>query len=233
MKLSNFLVLLCTPFKVFFYLLELCSWRFSIQICFEFDPHISVWFSGYGMMPNGKDAGASKGKGLKGGVFSPEQPGAAPQEGVAPQQALTQGAVPVAPEPTSGILVMVTQEKYQKFPFPVPQGKSYKQMPLIPHATPAPALPQDNDPKPALEPTPEPAVMGPQGKGPKAAASGPAPVVPQSNPAPEPAAVLPQGKYPKPESVQCCCSSNNPDTVRDITRSSVINVNKHKNISFN
>ncbi|XP_040885382.1 calymmin [Toxotes jaculatrix] len=154
--------------------------------------------TGYGMMPNGKatkGAGAFKGLGLKGGVLSPEQPSAAPQEGAVPQQAITQGAAPVAPEPTNGILVMVTQEKYQKLPLPVPQGKSYKQMPLIPQATPeaAPVLPQSNDPKPALEPTPEPAPMGPQGKGPKAATSGPAPVVPQSNPLPEPAAALPQG----------------------------------------
>lgn len=141
------------------------------------------------MMPNGKGikgAGASNGKGLKGGVLSPEQPSAAPEEGLVPQPAITEGAAPVAPEPTSGILIMVTQQKYQKLPSTVPQGKSYKQ---IPQATPEPA--------PAPESTPEPASMGP-----KAATSGSAPVVPQTNPAPEPA-VLPKGKYPKPESVQC------------------------------
>ncbi|XP_044035180.1 calymmin isoform X23 [Siniperca chuatsi] len=141
--------------------------------------------TGYGMMPNGKGtkgAGASNEKGLKGRVLSPEQPSATPEKGVASQQAITQGAAPVAPEPTSGVLVMMTQEKYQKLPSPVPQGKSYKQTPVIPQATPepapAPAIPQDKDPMPAPEPTPEPAPMGP-----KAATSGPAP---------EPAAVLPQ-----------------------------------------
>ncbi|KAF0025398.1 hypothetical protein F2P81_022279 [Scophthalmus maximus] len=49
--------------------------------------------NGYGMMPNGKGtkgAGASNGKGLKGGVFSPVQSSAAPEEGVPPQQAITQ-----------------------------------------------------------------------------------------------------------------------------------------------
>lgn len=145
------------------------------------------------MMPNGKGttgAGASNGKGLKGGVLSPEQPSAAPEEGVAPQQAITQGAAPVAPEPTSGILVMVTQEKYQKLPSAVPQGKSYKHTPVIPQATPepAPAIPQGKDPKPAPEPAPI---------GPKAATSGPAP---------ESAAAIPQGKYPKPGYLQCLCS---------------------------
>lgn len=164
------------------------------------------FISGYGMMPNGKGtkgAGASNGKGLKGGVLSPEQPSATPEEVVAPQQATTQGAAPVAPEPTSGILVMVTQEKYQKLPSPVTQEKSYKQTPLIPQAMPepAPAIPQGKTPMPAPESTPEPAPMGP-----KAATSGPVPVVHQTNPAPEPAAVLPQGKYPKPESAQCFCS---------------------------
>lgn len=143
-----------------------------------------------------KGAVASNGMGLKGGEFSLEQPSAAPQEGVAPQQAITQGAAPVVPEPTSGILVMVTQEKFQKLPLPVPQGKSYKQTPLIPLATPEPA--------PVFSqgmPTPEPAPLGPQGKGPKTATSGPAQVVPQSNQAREPEAVFPQGKYLKPESV--------------------------------
>lgn len=152
-----------------------------------FHHHIPLCFSGHGMMPNGKStkgAGALNGKGLKGGVLSPEQPSAAPEEGVTPQQATTQSAAPVAPEPTSGILVMVTQEKYHKLPSPVPQGKNYKH----------PLLQATTEPEPATEPTPEPAT------------SGPAPVVPQTNPGPEPAEDLPQGKYPKPESVQCFCS---------------------------
>eukprot|EP00064_Thunnus_orientalis_P007330 superscaffoldBa00000806_g7350 len=110
--------------------------------------------TGYGMMPNGK--------GLKGEVLAPEQPSAAPEQEVA----ITQGVAPAAPEPTSGILVMVTQEKYQKLPPPVPQGKSYKP---VPQATPEPlpVLPQGRDPTPAPEPTPEPAFMDPQGKSPK------------------------------------------------------------------
>lgn len=168
------------------------------------------------MMPNGKatkGAGVSNEKGLKGGVLSPEQPSAAPEEVVIPPLAVTEGPAPIAPEPTSGILVMVTQEKYQKLPSPVPQGKSYKQTPLIPQATtepePAPVIPQGKGPKPAAEPTQEPAPVSPQGKGPKAYTSGPAPVVPETNPAPEPEAVPPQGKYPKPESVQCFCKGRN------------------------
>ena len=129
-----------------------------------------------------KGAGLSNGKSLKGGALSPEQPSAAPQEGVTPQQAAT--PAPATPAPTSGILVMVTQEKYQKLPSPVPQGKSYKQTPLIPQATPeaAPVIPQGKGPNPAPEAIPAPAAT--------------------SGPAPEPAAELPQGKYPKPDSVQ-------------------------------
>lgn len=151
-------------------------------------------------MPNGmgtKGVVASNGMGLKGGVLSPEQPSAGPQEGVAPLQAITQGAALAVPEPTSGILVMVTQEKFQKLPLPVPQGKSYKQMPEIPLATPepAPAFTQGNGPKLALEPTAGPLPLGPQGGDPNPATSGPAQVVPQSNPAPEPQAVFPQGKF--------------------------------------
>lgn len=134
-------------------------------------------------MPNGKGtkgAGASNVKGLKGGVLSPEQPSAAPE------QAMTQGAAPVAPAPTRGILVMVTQEKYQKLPSAVPQGKSYKQTPLIPQPTPAPVIPQGKDPKPT-----------------------PVPLVPQTNPAPEATPDL-QGKYREPESVQCLCNGKTP-----------------------
>nr|XP_043869137.1 calymmin isoform X4 [Solea senegalensis] len=143
--------------------------------------------AGYGMMPNGKStmgAGATNGKGLKGGVFSPAQPSAAPQEAVILQQAMIQGALsglPVAPE--------MTQEKNQKLPFALPQGKSYKQTPLnlqgIPE--PAPAFSHGTDPLAALESIPEPGLMGPQGKGLKLSTPVSAPVVPQSNPEPEPA----------------------------------------------
>lgn len=148
------------------------------------------------MLPNGKAtkaAGESSGKSLKN--FSPEQLNQAPQ-GVVPYQAISQGVAPAVPEPTSGILVMVTQEQYQHLLSPAPQGKSYKQPLTIPLAAPAPlpVLLHGKGPKPAPQPTPGPAHMGPQSKGPKAAASGPAAVA-QTNPAPESAVVLPQGKY--------------------------------------
>lgn len=141
-------------------------------------------------MPNGKStkgADALNGEGLKGGVPSPEQPSATPA--VTPHQAVTQGAAPVAPEPTGGILVMVTQEKHHKLPSPVPQGKSYKHNLLQATAEPQPMIPQSKEPKPEPQPTPEPAPAGPQ-----AATSEPVPVVPQTNPGPEPAEDFPQGK---------------------------------------
>jgi len=80
---------------------------------------------------------------------------------------------------------MVTQEKYQKLPPPVPQGKNYE-------ATPEPVSihPEARDSDHA--PEPEPAPMGPKDKGQKGATSGPAPVVPESNPVPE----AETGKYP-------------------------------------
>lgn len=144
-------------------------------------------------MPNGKaakGAGVSNGNGLKGGVLSPEQPSTVPDASLVAQPAISQDVEPVAPEPTSGIVVMVTQEKYQK----LTQGKSYKQTPLIPQATPAvepvPVIPQGKDPKSAPVPTPEPAPAGPS-----ADLTG---SVPQENLAPEPE--LPQGKYQKPQS---------------------------------
>ncbi|CAB1440080.1 unnamed protein product [Pleuronectes platessa] len=132
--------------------------------------------TGYGVMPDARGTKGA-GKGLKGGALPPTQPSAAPQEGAAPQLAITQGAAPVAPaapapEPTSGILVMVTQEKYQKQPSPGPQGKGYKLPQLI--ATPAPA--------PAPEATPEPAPVVPQGKGLKETTSGPEPGISHGDP---------------------------------------------------
>lgn len=155
-------------------------------------------------MPNGKAAkvvGASSGKSLK--ILSPEQLNP-PPEGVFPQRAITQGAAPAVPEPTSGILVMVTQEQNQNLHSPAPQIKSYKQPSIIPQATqaPLPVLLQGKGPKPAAQPTPEFAHMGPQGKGPKAGR--PVAVI-QSNPAPEPAVILPEGKYPTGKT--CHCSS--------------------------
>lgn len=149
------------------------------------------------MMPNGKGqavkgADVSNGMNLKGGVLSPQQQ-TGTLEGVTPQQMVTQGEVPAAPDPTSGILVMVTQERYQKLPVPVPQGKSYKQKAVIPEPTPAPApaFPEPRD----LEPGPESALIGLRDKSLKGATSGPAPGVQQSQTAFEPASVFPQGKY--------------------------------------
>lgn len=146
-------------------------------------------------MPNTEgteSAGESNEKGLKVGVVPPV-------DVVAPPQAEPQGPAPVSLEPTSGIVVMVTRDKYLKLPSPVPKGKSYKQTPVIIETTPEPAILQGKGPTPASEPTPEPAATGPKGKGPKAAPSGPAPVVPQTNPAAELEAAPPQGEYPKPE----------------------------------
>lgn len=147
--------------------------------------HISVWFSGYDMVPNGngaKSAGWSNEKGLKGGLFSPDQPSEALRDVVALPQGITPGAKPGSPEPTSGVLVMVTQDKYQKLRSPVTHGKSYKQTP-----EPAPATPQVKGPKAA----PELGLLGPKGNVPMAATSDA-----------QLEDLLPQGKHPEPESVQ-------------------------------
>nr|XP_020479032.1 fibroin heavy chain-like [Monopterus albus] len=136
--------------------------------------------SGYGMGP-------FNGRALKGGVLSLGQPNIAPEKGAAPQQTLTQGASSVAPELTGSIPVMVPQDKYQKLLSPVPQGKSYKQILIIPQATSKPALLQT--------------------------LSGPALVVPEGNPTPEPAAAhsqentggvsISKEKEPKPAKPDC------------------------------
>ncbi|TNN51683.1 hypothetical protein EYF80_038095 [Liparis tanakae] len=144
--------------------------------------------NGYGGMPNTKgpkSAGASHEKGLKGGVPPLE-------EVVAPPEAEPQGPAPGSPEPTSGILVMVTRDKYPKLS---PKGKNYKQTPVIIETTPEPVPPilLGQSPTPASEPTPEPAATGPKGKGPKTAPSGPAPEDPQTHPAAEQEPVPPQG----------------------------------------
>ncbi|XP_030611188.1 calymmin isoform X2 [Archocentrus centrarchus] len=146
--------------------------------------------AGYNRLPNtkgqaGKGAGEFTGKDLKGGVHSPEQPSAAPLEGLSLQQAITRGAVPFAPQPTSGVHVLVTKEKYPKLLSPLPQEKSYKHTQLISQVTPEPlpALPA-KDLKPGT--------MGPQFKGEKVATAGPVQVVPQSKPPPEWAAVPPE-----------------------------------------
>lgn len=149
--------------------------------------------SGYGMAPNGKGTkGALNGSGQKGGVLIPEMPSAAPEREVTPQRATTQGMSPVVPDPTSGIVVMVTREKYHKLPSPVPQAKSYKHPSLEATVEPIPVIPQGKDPKPAAEATPEPAVT-----------LGPAPAVTETHPGPEGAEEHSQGKYPEPGSLSC------------------------------
>lgn len=130
------------------------------------------------MMPNGmstKGVGALNGLGLKGGLLSPEQPTAVPEKDITPQQATTQGAALAAPQPTTGTIVMVTQERHHKLSPPVPQGKTTPQATL--------------EPVPVVFQHPEPAHAGP-----KAATSGPASVVPQANPEPERAEDLHPGK---------------------------------------
>ncbi|XP_028331888.1 calymmin [Gouania willdenowi] len=130
----------------------------------------------YGTIANGRSQ-STKGNYNKGG------PTAAPED-AAPQRQITGAQVPVAPEapePTRGIVVMVTQDKYQKLPSPVPQGTNYKQKPLIPQLK-----PETKDTKPGPGPTP----AGPVG--PKVTTSGHAPVFPQNNPVPEPGTTIPQ-----------------------------------------
>ncbi|XP_055360610.1 calymmin [Betta splendens] len=143
--------------------------------------------SGYGSLPNAKASkttGASSDSTLY--ALSPEQLdpallGSVPQPAMSNQQP--------APEPTSGVLVRVTPEQHHS---PVPQGKAYKQPPQALSEHP-PMLLQGKGPKPAPQPTPESAHMGPEG---------PAAVFTQSNPPPEPAAVLPEGKWPEPEPLE-------------------------------
>ncbi|XP_051928638.1 basic salivary proline-rich protein 2-like [Hippocampus zosterae] len=82
--------------------------------------------------------GAPNDKGLKGDVPSPRQPSSTLQEGASPQRPIIEGGTLPAPEPTSGRLVLVTKDQYQKLPLPVPQGKNFMQ----PQATPS-YLPQE------------------------------------------------------------------------------------------
>lgn len=150
------------------------------------------------MTPSGKGtkgAGALDGSGQKGGVVPPAEPSAAPETDITPQQATTEAASLVVPDPTSGILVMVTRDRHHKLPSPVPQGKSYKYPELEATVEPEPVAPQSEDPQPAVtaavEPTPaEPAVT-----------LGPAPVVTEANPGPVEAEEVPQGKYHSPGAV--------------------------------
>ncbi|XP_054656921.1 calymmin [Dunckerocampus dactyliophorus] len=146
--------------------------------------------SGYGQMLYGKAPklpGAPNGKGLKGDVLLPQQPSSASQEG-ASQRLIIGGDVLRAPEPTSGGLVLVTQDQYQRLPSPVPQGKSYKR--LMPQGIPepVPVFPQGKEGKLGGEPTPGSAFLGLQDKSLKAGAPAGGYI-----PAVEPPAALPQG----------------------------------------
>ena len=73
-------------------------------------------------MPKG--AGAVNGLALKGGLLSPEQPTAAPKTNSTPQQATTQGAAQMAPQPTTVTITMVTEEPHHKLSPPVSQALS-------------------------------------------------------------------------------------------------------------
>nr|XP_049615251.1 calymmin isoform X2 [Syngnathus scovelli] len=132
--------------------------------------------SGFGQMPYGKGPkipGAPKGQGgLKGDVLTPQQPGPTLREGASPQRPIMEGDALPPPEPTSGRLVLVTQDQYQKLPSPVPQGKNYIQ----PQVTPghAPVFPQGKEPKFGPESSPGSAHMRPLDKGLKPYEAGPA-----------------------------------------------------------
>lgn len=144
------------------------------------------------MTPGGKatkGAGALDGNGLKGGVAPPAEPSAVPETDITPQQATTEAAPLVVPNPTSGILVMVTLDRHHKLPSPVPQGKSYKYPELeVPKGTEL-VVPHSNEPQPAVtaavEPTPAEPTVTP----------GPTPVFTEANPGLVEAEVVPQGKY--------------------------------------
>lgn len=136
-----------------------------------------------------KGAGALDGNGQKGGVVPPAEPSAAPEAETTPQEATTEAAPLAVPDPTNGILVMVTLERHHKLPSPVPQGKSYKYPELEVTAEPQPVVPQSKEPQPvvtaAVEPTPaEPAVT-----------LGAAPVATEANAGLVEADEVHQGKY--------------------------------------
>lgn len=138
------------------------------------------------MTPSGKatkGAGALDGDGQKGGVVPAAEPSAAPEH-----QATTEAAPLVVPEPTSGILVMVTRERHHELPSPVPQGKSYKYPELEATVEPEPVVPQSQEPQPAVTA----AVEAPPAEA--AVTLGPAPVVTEANPGSVEVDEIPQGK---------------------------------------
>lgn len=143
-----------------------------------------------------KGAGALDGSFQKGGVIPPAEPSAAPETDITPQQATTEAASLVVPDPTSGILVMVTRERHHQLPSPVPQGKSYKYPELEATVEPEPVVPQSEEPQPAVT-----AAVEPTAAEPAAVTLGPDPVVTEANPGPGEAEEVPQGKYRPPGAV--------------------------------
>ncbi|XP_078793543.1 uncharacterized protein cmn isoform X18 [Oryzias latipes] len=148
--------------------------------------------NGYNLMPNGKGQAVrgtevSGERNLKGGVHFHHHHHQQQQMTAQLGDVTPRAATPPIPAPTGGLLVMVTQEKYQKLPSPLPQGKKYKHTAILPEESPepAPAYPEARGQHLSLEPAP----IGPKDKNQKGVHSGPAVVVPQSKPAPEPAAV--------------------------------------------
>lgn len=143
------------------------------------------------MTPSGKatkGAGVLDGNDQKGGVVPVVEPSAAPETHITPQQATTEAEPLVVPDPTSGILVMVTRERHHKLPLPVPQGKSYKYPELEATVEPEPVVPQSREPEPAVPAAVEPIPAEP------AVTLGPAPAVTEANPGLVEAEEVPQGK---------------------------------------
>ncbi|XP_077359601.1 calymmin [Festucalex cinctus] len=124
--------------------------------------------TGFAQMPYAKGPkmpGAPNGKGLKGDVLPPQQPGSPLREGASPRRPIIEGDGLSAPEATSGRLVLVTQDQYQKLPSLVPQGKNY--MHSQADSTPAyavPIFPPGKEPKLGPETSLGPALVKPLAK---------------------------------------------------------------------
>ncbi|XP_061665966.1 collagen alpha-1(I) chain-like [Syngnathoides biaculeatus] len=146
---------------------------------------------GFVQMPYGKGPkmpGALNGKGLVGDVLSPQHPGSALREAASPQRAIIEGGALPPPEPTSGRLVLVTQDQHRKLPSPMPQGKHHMQAPVLPQATPVYPLvfPQGKEPKLGPKASPVSAPVRPPDESLKVASY-------EAGPAGETPAALPQG----------------------------------------
>ncbi|XP_077595671.1 uncharacterized protein LOC144211967 [Stigmatopora nigra] len=135
--------------------------------------------SGFGHSPyvkGPKRPGAPNGIGLKGDLVSPQQPGSPMQEVPQPQRPIVEGDAVPAPEPTSGRLVLVTQDQHQKLPLLVPQMKNY--MPLQEAPAHLPVFPQGKPPKRGPESSPGSGPVRPMDKSfkPLPYDNGPAPI---------------------------------------------------------